>query len=510
MRSRRRKRRWPARIAVAAALAAVIAVALVLVLRGSPRPTRPTPTPSAAIEVTSAGIGPAVPSGFVGLSIELKSLEQYAGSDPAALDPVLLHLIGQIAPAGHPILRFGGDSTDWSWWPVAGMAQPPGIRYTLTPQWMAVAHALAAQLHARLILGVNLEASSTALAQVEGREMVSAIGSQAIEALEIGNEPELYGTFGWYRTAAGQEIPGRPASWNMPAFTTQFTQFAQVLPSVPLAGPASGAPKWLAQLGQFLAAEPRVRLATIHAYPLKHCRKSTVITIGQLLAQSSSQGLVQQLEPYIAAAAHAGVPLRVDEMNAISCGGTRGVSNAFASALWVIDALFRLARAGVGGVNVQTVPDTINEVLGPALVDGHWQMRVHPEFYGMIMFAQAAPAGSRVLTVSTSIPAGIDVWATRAPGGERHVVVIDKRAPGTTTLSLRVAGARGNATLERLLAPSLGATSGVTLAGHGFGAATTTGELPGSPATEVVEPDQGVYTVRVAAGSAAMLTIAGS
>lgn len=498
---RRTERRSPARIAVAASLAAVVAAVLALMSFGG--------TANAATVISAAPVARPVAPGFVGLSIELKALEQYAGTDPAALDPVLGRLIAALAPGQRPVLRLGGDSTDWSWWPVRGMAQPPGIRFTLTPQWMAVAHALAAQLNARLILGVNLEANSAALARVEAQEMVSAIGRQAIDALELGNEPELYGTFGWYRTKSGHEIPGRPASWSLSDFIAQYSRYARLLPRVPLAGPSSGAPTWLASLGRFLGAEPRVRLVTVHAYPLKHCTKSTVVTIGQLLSEASSHGLALQLAPYIRAATRARLPLRVDEMNGVSCGGTRGVSNSFASALWMLDALFELARAGVSGVNVHTVPGTINEVLGPQVVGGQWQMRVHPEFYGMMMFAQAAPAGSRLLAVRSPAPPGIKVWATRAPGGELHVVVIDKRARGATTLRLRISGARGAGSLERLTAPGLGATGGVTLGGQGFGAATATGELAGPAQAQVIAPAGGVYTVRVAAASAAMLTIAG-
>ena len=466
-------------------------------------------TANAATVISSAAVARPVAPGFVGMSIELKALEQYAGTDPAALDPVLLRLIEQLAPGQRPVLRLGGDSTDWTWWPVRGMRQPAGIRFTLTPQWMAVAHALAAQLNARLILGVNLEANSAALAQAEGREMVSAIGSRAIDALELGNEPELYGTFGWYRTKSGHEIPGRPATWSLSDFIAQYTNYARLLPGVALAGPSSGAASWLGSLGRFLGAEPRVRLVTVHAYPLKHCTKATVVTIGQLLADSSSRGLALGLTPYIRAATRAGLPIRVDEMNGVSCGGTRGVSDSFASALWMLDALFELARAGVAGVNIHTVPNTINEVLGPVVAGGQWQMRVHPEFYGMMMFAQAAPAGSRLLAVRSPLPAAIKVWATRAPGGQLHVIVIDKRAHGATTLRLRIAGARGAASVERLTAPGLGATGGVTLGGQGFGAATATGQLTGPAQTQLVGPTGGVYVVRVAAASAAMLTVSG-
>ena len=60
---------------------------------------------------------------------------------------------------------------------------------------------------------------------------------------------------------------------------------AQAIPHAPLAGPATGAPKWIPQLGNFLSAEPRVAVATLHRYPLKHCSKAAHVTIGQLLAE---------------------------------------------------------------------------------------------------------------------------------------------------------------------------------------------------------------------------------
>ena len=58
-------------------------------------------------------------------------------------------------------------------------------------------------------------------------------------------------------------------------------------------------------------------------------------------------------------------------MNGVSCGGTRGVSDTFASALWVLDTLFEMARLGVSGINIHSVPDTINEIIGPAFTNGH-------------------------------------------------------------------------------------------------------------------------------------------
>lgn len=492
--------RWPmARIALA--LLAVATAAVVLLGCGSSGAGAQT------TGITGASVGKPVPAGFVGISIELKALEQYAGQNPRAVDPVLVDLIQDIAPDQVPVLRIGGDSTDWSWWPAPHVRRPPGVRYTLTPTWMRVAHALAAQLRARLILGVDLEANSRVVASAEARAMVDQIGRTHVAALELGNEPELYGSFGWYRSASGRLITGRPHGYAASGFTHDFSALAPYLPSVALAGPSSGGPELLSSLSRFLGAEPRVRLVTVHAYPLKHCVHSTVVTIPELLADASSHGLQQRVSPYLAAANHHHAPLRIDEMNGVSCGGTRGVSDTFASALWVLDTLFEMARAGVSGVNIHSVPGTINEVLGPEFVNGTWRMRVHPEYYGMIMFAQAAPPGSRLLRLAFTPPSGVKVWATRA-SASIHVVVINKRLAGSRVLGLRIAAARGPATVEQLRAPSVSANSGVTLGGQTFGLTTASGVLAGPASHDTLPPSGGTYTVRVPAASATMLTMA--
>jgi len=161
----------------------------------------------------------------------------------------------------------------------------------------------------------------------------------------------------------------------------------------------------------------------------------------------------------------------------------------------------------VSGVNIQTVPNTVQEVLGPEFVNGAWRMRVHPEYYGMMMFAQAAPAGARLLKTGSAVPAGVKLWATRATDGVIHVVVINKRLGGSEFLRLRIAGAHGPAEVEQLRAPSIHATGGVTLGGQTFGAETATGVLAGAAAHPTVAPAGGAYAITVPAASATMLTI---
>src|SRR5205807_8053195 len=101
------------------------------------------------------------------------------------------------------------------------------------------------------MLGINLEADKAALAAAEARAFLSGIGRSRVQALELGNEPELYHSFGWYKNAQGREVPGRGPGWSFARYLTDYAQIERSLPRVTLAGPAIGAPKWLRSVGAF-------------------------------------------------------------------------------------------------------------------------------------------------------------------------------------------------------------------------------------------------------------------
>ena len=210
-----------------------------------------------------------IPSGFLGLSIEYTALLPYAGTD--APTSVLVQLIRQLDPGQSPVLRFGGDTTDWSWVPVPGMAQPPGVHYVITPQWLDAAAGLVHALNARVIFGVNLQANRPVVAATEATAFVDAVGLASVEALEVGNEPEAYGFRGWYHTPAGIPVLSRRPSYDIRSYAREFKRFARVLPNLPLAGPATGSNGWMAGLPRLLSAAPRLRVVTVHRYPLNHC-----------------------------------------------------------------------------------------------------------------------------------------------------------------------------------------------------------------------------------------------
>jgi hypothetical protein len=206
----------------------------------------------------------------------------------------------------------------------------------------------------------------------------------------------------------------------------------------------------------------------------------------------------------VAAAHSRHLPVRVDEMNTDSCGSAPGVSNAFVSALWALDARFEMVRVGVGGVNIHTYPGATYQPFTITRAGRKWRASVTPEYYGLEMFAQAAPPGSRLLATSTANAQRVTVWATRGRKGRTRVVLINEGSD-SRTIALGSAGARP-ATLERLRAPGLTSTAGVTLGGQSFGTKTATGRLAGRSSIADLTARQGRYVFTLPADSAALVT----
>ncbi len=504
--------RWGSGIvAVAAALVAATVIGLGASRRSSAHEHQAT-VAAGALSLTVGGpTGRTIRAGFLGLSFEYPAVAAYAGTDPGAVNPVLLQLIRNLSPGQAPSLRIGGDSSDSTWWPVPGVVKPHGIRYTLTPTWVRVTGALAREMGARLILGINLELDSARDASAEARTLVNRIGRSSIAGLEPGNEPELYGSFSFYKLPSGKHVTGRTAGYDFSDYLRDFNRISGSLPKVPLVGPATGATHWIPELPKFLAAEARVRVATLHKYPLQTCfiapAQPQYPTLAHMLSPDASRGLADSIAPFVRVAHARHVALRIDEMNSDSCGRAPGISDGFVSALWVLDAVFQMARVGVDGVNIHSYPRATYTLFTFKQEDGRWRGFVAPEYYGLEMFAQAAPPGARLLSLTGAL-GSVRAWATRAPDGTVHVVLINEYTTQSRTVAVRVPGAVGTAVLERLLAPSISARTGVTLGGKTFGTATATGTLAGRSMAAIVRKTSRGYVVTLPRASAAMLTIA--
>jgi hypothetical protein len=472
------------------------------------------------MSVGSATTGRPIAPNFLGLALEYNTIPQLAGATPATVDPVFDQLLRNLDPAGRPVIRVGGQSTDRTWWPVRGMKRPYGVTYDLWPGWTAAARSLIAATDAQLILGVNLEANRTRISQVEGSELLAGVGQTNIDALEIGNEPDLYATMPWYRTLNGKPIAwytksgtavySRRPAYGPQNFAEEFSRTLKVLPQLPVAGPETGSGPWMSMFGQFVSARSQVRMLTSHAYGLNQCITDPASiqypTVPNLLNIINSRDLAVGLGPYVSLVHRDGGTFRVDEMGSISCNGRSGVSNTFASALWLIDSLFQIASQGIDGVNLHDYPNSANGLFDFSRSNGQWLGAVHPLYYGALMFAQAAPAGSRLLRISSGSQSELRAWATLGPDHRIRIVLINDSLRSAAQTQIRVAGGAGPGAIERLGARSAYATAGISLGGASFGSDTATGVLP-APKPQAVTARAGGYSVAVPAGSAALLTV---
>ena len=207
------------------------------------------------------------------------------------------------------------------------------------------------------------------------------------------------------------------------------------MPSAPLAGPTFSSVNWMPGLDGFLASQRRLAVVTFHRYPLRACLTDTTspfyASIPNLLADASSAGLAQQVAPYTQVAHAHGLPFRLDELNSASCSGKTGVSDTFASALWVLDTLFDMAAVGVDGVNFHALPGAAYEpfTFTPARRD---MERVRPP--AVLRRAHVLPGVSPGRPPAERDRPGraVKVWATQAADGHTRVVLDQqvRRHPG--------------------------------------------------------------------------------
>lgn len=518
MRTRIRSLGEPTRWRAAAVLVgAAIVAALVSVAGSSPTAAAaPLTSPAQSTHLTVAIGSPfrTVPRSFVGLSFEYWDLPRYAGTE-ATPQAAFLNLLQGLDPGGGepPQLRFGGGSADASWWNPSGAPQPPGIGYDLNWTWLHTLQGLLKASGAKALLTLNLATGDTATAVTEARAMRQGLSPGQLGGFEVGNEPDNYAGQ-WISAASGNRLV-RPSSYNFDDYLADLTRYSRALAAANLGVPAAATSfasfKWLypSRLGDIDTANGSGQpLLTWQRYPLVSCGSSpgdpSYPTIGQLLAPATENYMVSNFALIAARATSVGKVLRISEFNSVGCGGAPGVSNTYATALWSLRAFFDLATVGVNGVNVHNMHGVD---YSPILADsgpGTSALHVGPIYYGMRMFAEATQHGAALLSVTTTAGSPVQVYATRDRDGIVRVVLLNLTS---SAAGLAVnAGLAPTATTELLTAPSLAATSGISIGGQSYGSSTD-GLLHGQSTVSSLARGPAGYPVTVPANSAVLLTV---
>ncbi len=478
----------------------VLAVMLSLAAFG-PSGARATTPASPDIIVHAGSTLRAVPSSFLGLSIEFDELARYERL------PAFGTFLEQLeTPGSGPLsLRVGGESADNTY--LSKSQQLPGWSYVLTSSWFASLSRLITSVHMRMIVDLNLAVRSAAQAAHMARATLAGLPAGSVQAFEVGNEPDLFrfGVVGIRKVRA--RSPGAfgwAFGYSPQSYLSEFNAYASTLrssaPGITIAGPASADPgtRWWSALP---TGAGKLGLVSIHRYPFAACGRPNTPhypTSARFLSAAAATGLAQSVGPSLALARKRRLRVRVTELGSASCTGHAGATDTFATALWAPDALFSLLAAGVDGVNVHSRWRTPNTPLS-----GVPTLQARPMFYGLVTFARMLGPGARLLrtSVRSAKTLALSAWVVQLGDGSVRVLLINK-SWRRLTVGLRLP-TRSTALSQALRAPGLTATSGLTLAGQTLGA---NGRWAGNLAVvPVLRGGDGTYVMRVPGYSAELL-----
>jgi hypothetical protein len=383
------------------------------------------------------------------------------------------------------VLRVGGNSVDKTTWSPGGAGGTTGAIAKPDVDRLA---AFAKATGWKVIYGVRFAGSTPATAADEAGYAASALGSQ-LAGFEIGNEPDLYASNGL-----------EPTTFTYADFRSAWESYAAAIlakaPGSALTGPAASYSfaKWTIPF----AADEASRLSLLTQHWYRANGKDPASTIDLLLSPDPTLATELHAIADAAAANHIVGGFRFAETNSFYNGGAPGISDGFGTALWVLDYLFTHARYGSRGVNLHggnngpgytPIADAAGAVVGP-----------RPEYYGLSLFARATPGDMVQATTSTTDPS-LRAYAVTTPAGATNVIVVNasRTTAFAATIDLGVAPASAESLV--LTAPSLDATTGITLGGVTLGP-----DGSGSPAATAVAVSGTKIMLSVPASSATLVT----
>jgi hypothetical protein len=335
-----------------------------------------------------------------------------------------------------------------------------------------------------VLLGVDLGHFEPARAADEARHAQQILGHDLL-GIEVGNEPNSYGH---------RAVKLRMSTYGVGEYLSEAQAYSQALsaatPGVAVLGPAlTEGNSWLAQMG---AAAGMFTELTQHSYPIKTCvptvsPASLRPTSAELLSPAVRRREDELLAALAAAGTAVGRPTRIGETNSVACAGDEDASPGFAGALWALDWTLRAASSGATGVSFHgdlgvckvypESPMCARAYSGARAGD----VAAQPEYYGLLAARQLE--GGRFVSTQLSAsgsPPDITTWATIAPGGTVKIAIDNFSTAGLAQpLNLSVSGY--TVTEETLVAPSIGAGSGVTLGRAVVNGAGQWQPRPGAP-----------------------------
>jgi hypothetical protein len=432
---------------------------------------------------------------FLGLSFEMAALSQIA---QYANHGNLVELLRSLGPG---MIRFGGITADENvGWTDSQTPRPAWATSTIGPAQMSELGTLARRSGWQVLLTVGMAHYEPTAAAREVAAAHRALGPY-LAAVEIGNEPNSYGSHGF------RELP-----WIAQGYEEQASAYREAIdaltPGVPIAGPDVSGSGAFSEWGEEEALAQSPVLLTGHHYPLG-CAQTPPPSIETLLSSAGRGAAALSLASYMAVSELRDIPLRIDEANTVSCGGVAGISDTFASALWATGYITQAMAAGTAGINLQGNPTNCvgyTPLCAPdatALAQG--DLRAQPEWYALLLTRTLIGYRPLPTTISAEGSPNIVAAGFSGPGHSLKVVLCNNEPEGTSPLAvqIQVGAGMGAAQVQRLTDSSPSATSGVLLAGR---AVAGNGSWQAPLQAENVPDRAGTVTVELSPGSAALVT----
>ena len=484
-RDTRRASRAFARLAAAAAAAAVLGGAAVCAA---------APPPRAEVRVGAPLRQNPIPADFIGLSFEISNLRPDKDGH-YMMTGGNREVIALARAAGIKNLRIGGGTLEND----AYKAPTPGEIDQL--------FAFAAAIDARVIYSFPLLRADreTKAACIATARYIWEHYQSRLDSFSLGNEPDWRS----YHTYEGhvvdpeivQTVVGRPGT-AFPSYIAKWRAFAgemaKAIPGIRFSGPNTGsnypAPgadtgedgmrveSWATDTGfsgmswtEAFARATRdfgnITAILQHDYVgQSHAKKSAGGATGQLLSKLWVDAHYEVLYSRVLSRVQAlGLPYRMAECNDHT-GGVDGVSNAYASALWVLDYAHWHAEHGAIGLNFHN-RRWINTTT--ITLDKNGAYKLNPKAYGMKMFSLGA--AGRAASVGVMNPENVNMTAYAVIGdADTFVTIINKEhGAGSRDVVVTIAPGAGYRAVSSM---ALGAQSnnpnardGITLGGSAIG-----------------------------------------
>jgi len=353
-----------------------------------------------------------IPSNYVGFSYEYGGARELTNS--SSRSPIYARLLQNLMLAKNDAntinktftIRIGGNSADGScyYYPPQHPLPSPLCNHRITDDemtsWIEFAkimerdYDVTIQYVVDTNMGVSSNPDDVFIPHIERLDELDVW--KFVSSIEIGNEVDLYKRKGVFRNLSSYDYADYEREYD--AYITAYLNTTSTR-RASVQGGTWCTSDYLKNLEHYIVKFDRVLASfSFHKYALNGNDIVNSSTIDEylklLLGDRGVESMVRHLKPLVDVVASRQLPFVLGETNSASHGGVSGVSDTFASALWVVDYLSALSmKAGVSQVLLHLAGPSPKIVYTAFAYDYEAErLQVRPIYYGILLFNELVGA----------------------------------------------------------------------------------------------------------------------